>query len=395
MRVLVFTDDQVGPVMAGSALRAWELARVILAAGHDVVLAAASGSRHPEGHGPTVVEQPPWRWAEAIVSPPWCLPPRAFLGSHLLVIDGITPLLAELSACPNSPLVRRRRRTAAARLPLVAARADAVLVAGDAQAAWWSEVLGARSDVPVIPVPFGIADADPPAPSCPIDGVPDDWSVVLWWGGVWPWLDLDTLLAARSRLGTAKVSVVVPTAARPAADIAPMSAADLSKAAARHGLTAPEVVPLESWIPYVERHGVLNRSSLVAVLHHPGEETDLSFRTRALDGLWACVPLLLSAGGVVAAVAQDQGWGGVVPPGDVNLAAAAMELLLTERAQIRCRAKLAERRDDWRWSVVVRPLLEAITLLPAAPRRGLAPAMLRAAVKFARQSHGDSRGELG
>jgi hypothetical protein len=387
---LVLTDDRVGPVMAGSALRAWELARVILAAGHDVVLAAASGSRHPEGHGPAVVEDPPWRWAEALVSPPWCLPPRAFFGSHLLVIDGITPLLAELSASPSSPVVRRRRRTAAARLPLVAARADAILVAGAAQAAWWSEVVGARSDVPLIPVPFGIADTDPPPESCAIEGVPDDWLVVLWWGGVWPWLDLDTLLAARARLGPAKVSLVVPTAVRPAAEIAPMSATNLSAAASRHGLTAPEVVALERWIPYAERHGVLNRSSLVAVLHRPGEEANLSFRTRALDGLWACVPLLLSTGGIVAEVARKEGWGGVVPPGDVHLAAAAMELLLTERAQARCRAKLAEHRNDWRWSVVARPLIEVMTLLPTAPRRGLAPAMLRAAAALAREPRGET-----
>ena len=110
MRVVVLTDDRVGPVMAGSGLRAWELARVLLAAGHNVVLAAASGSRHPEGHGPKVVEDPPWSWAEVLISPPWCLPPRAFLGNHLLVIDGITPLLAELSASSTSALVRRRRR---------------------------------------------------------------------------------------------------------------------------------------------------------------------------------------------------------------------------------------------------------------------------------------------
>jgi len=387
----VLTDDRVGPVMAGSALRAWELARVLLAAGHDVVLAAASGSRHPEGHGPKVVEDPRWRWAEALVSPPWCLPPRAFLGNHLLVIDGITPLLAELSASSTSALVRRRRRTAAARLPLVAARADAVLVAGDAQTAWWSKVFESRPEVPLLTVPFGIAETDPPPEACAIEGVPDDWSVVLWWGGVWPWLDLDTLLAARSRLGRAKVSVVVPTAARPGASAAPISAAELLAAAARHGLKAPEVVPLERWIPYAERHHVLNRSALVAVLHRPGEETDLSFRTRALDGVWACVPLLLSEGGVVAGIAHREGWGGVVPPGNIDWAAAAMDLLLTERTQNRCRASLADTRDHWRWSVVARPLVEALPSLPATHRRGLAPAAARAAATLARRSHRGDR----
>jgi glycosyltransferase involved in cell wall biosynthesis len=391
MKVVVLTDDRVGPVMAGSALRAWELARVLLSAGHDVVVAAASGSRHPEGHGPTVVEDPPWRWAEALVSPPWCLPPRAFLGNHLLVIDGITPLLAELSASPNSPIVRRRLRTAAARLPLVAARADAVLVAGDRQTAWWSEIFDARPDVPLLTVPFGIAEADPSTESCTIDEVPDDWSVVLWWGGVWPWLDLETLLAARSRLGRAKVSVVVPTAARPGATATPISATDLTTAAGRHGLKAPEVVSLERWIPYAERHRILNRSSLVAVLHRAGEETDLSFRTRALDGVWACVPLLVSEGGEVAEIARQEGWGGVVPPGNVELVAAAMDLLLTERTQRRCRGQLAGQRDDWRWSVVARPLTEAMEGLPATARHGLAPAMLRAAAALAQPSRGGVR----
>ena len=391
MRVLVLTDDRVGPVMAGPALRAWELARVLLSAGHDVVLAAAAGSQHPEGHGPKVVESPPWRWAEALVAPPWCLPPRAFLGNHILVIDGINPLLEELSASPGSPVVRRRRRTAAARLPLVAARADAVLMAGDAQSKWWRRVFRARPDVPLLHVPFGIDEANPPAETCAIDGVPDNWSVVLWWGGVWPWLDLETLLAARSRLGPARVSVVVPTAARPTGDASPISANDLAAAGARHGLKAPEVVPLERWIPYAERHRILNRSSLVAVLHHPGRETDLSFRTRALDGLWAGVPLLLSEGGVVAEIAHQEGWGGVVPAGNVDLAAAAMDLLLTEHTQSRCRASLADQRDDWRWSVVARPLVEAMPEIPATSRRGLAPAALRAAAILALRSHGGAR----
>ena len=91
MRVLVLTDDLVGPAMAGSALRAWELARVLLAADHEVVLSAATGSSHPEGHGPPVVNKAPWRWADAVLAPPWCLPPRAFVGRHVLVIDGATP----------------------------------------------------------------------------------------------------------------------------------------------------------------------------------------------------------------------------------------------------------------------------------------------------------------
>jgi len=382
MRVLVLTDDLVGPSMAGSALRAWELARVLLSAGHEVVLTAAAGSSHPEGHGPPVVSNPPWRWADAIVSPPWCLPPRAFLGNQLLVIDGVTPLLAELSASPSTPEIVRRHRTAGARLPLVASRADAILVAGDRQAEWWSKQLAGRIDVPLITVPFGIPDTDPPADIDSIEGVPAGWSVVLWWGGVWPWLDLDTLLSARAHLASAKVSVVVPTAVRPGSG-ACLTTDDLEAAGARHGLQRPALVPLEHWVPYARRYRILNRSAVLAVLHRPGLETALSFRTRSLDGVWATVPLLLSEGGAVSDIANSEQWGAVVPPGNAKLAAAALDLLLAERTQNRCRVALAKARDDWRWSVVAQPLVEVLPALGKVSRRNLVAASLRAAAALA------------
>jgi glycosyltransferase involved in cell wall biosynthesis len=382
MRVLVLTDDLVGPAMAGSALRAWELSRVLLAAGHEVVLSAANGSAHPEGHGPPVVAKPPWRWADAVIAPPWCLPPRAFLGSHLLVIDGVTPLLAELEASPSTPETERRLRTAGARLPLVLSRADAVLVASEEQASWWTHRLVQRTHVPLIPVPFGIPESNPPVDGGSIDGVPAGWSVVLWWGGVWPWLDLETLLAARARLGSAKVSVVIPTADRPGGGTH-MTTAELETAAARYHLKKPAVIALESWVPYVQRHRVLNGSAILAVLHRTGVESDLSFRTRALDGVWATVPLLLSEGGAVARIANTQGWGAVVPPGDAKLAAAAIDLLLGSRSQHRCRAALAAARERWRWSVVAKPLVEAMPEISSVGRGGRVSAALRAATVLA------------
>jgi len=378
MRVLVVTDDRVGPVMAGSALRAWELSRVLLEAGHEVVLAGAAGSSHPEGHGPPVVSKARWRGVDAVVGAPWSLPPRAFVGAHLLVIDGATPLLAELAASPPTPAIRRRARTAATRLPLVAARADAVLAAGSAQVGWWSEKLSGRPDVPVIDLPFGIPDTDALPEQDEIAGVPRGWSVILWWGGVWPWLDLDTLLAARALLGSTTVSLVVPTAARPGSDASAFSTTDLLAAARRYRLQPPAVVPLERWVPYAQRHRVLNRASLLAVLHQPGPEADLSFRTRALDGLWAGVPLLVSEGGAVAEWARVGGWGGVVPTRAVDATAAAIDLLLGRREQERCRHALAAHREAWRWSLVGQPLCEALTQLPVAPRKAVLPAAIEA-----------------
>jgi hypothetical protein len=379
MRVLVSTDDRLGPLMAGSALRAWELASALAGAGHEVRLAAAPGSSAPRPAQVELVDRPDLRWAEALVAPPWSLRLPAFAGRHLLVVDGATPLLAELEAMPPSPAVRRRRRTAAARLPFVARRAHAVLAAGDVQRGWWRAVLGRRGDPPILDVPFGIQDHDPPEASAEVIGVPPDWPVVLWWGGVWPWLDLETLLAARARLGRMPLSIVVPTATRPGGALSQFTANDLNRMAARYALSAPAVVPLEHWAPYDERHLTLNRTAVMAFLHHAGPEADLSFRTRAMDALWTCTPMLLSAGGEVARLAGERGWGEVVAPGDPIAVSDALARLLEPEEQERRRGAIRADRESWRWSRIARPLVDALPGLAAVPRRGLAGAAIGAA----------------
>ena len=382
MRVLVATDDRVGPAMAGSALRAWELARVVRSAGHEVHLLAAAGSEPPGPDGPTPEEHGSWRDADAVVCPAWSLPPRAFLAGRRLrlVVDGTTPLLAELDAMPDGPAVRRRRRTAAARLPLVAQRADAVLVAGGAQEAWWRRVV--RPGVPLLQVPFGVPDEPFPGDPAEVPGVPRGWRIVLWWGGVWPWLDLDSLLAARARLEAAKLSIVVPTGGRPGGGGAGLDTPGLRRRANRFGLDERQVVALEEWVPYVERHRLLAAASLLAVLHHPGAEAELAFRTRALDGMWATVPLLVSDGGEVARLVRTNRWGAAVPPKDIAAAAAAMELLLGDREQGRCREALEEARPMWRWTEVARPLVTALDELPVAPRGRRVVAAVRAGLRL-------------
>lgn len=379
MRVLFLTDDQLGPAMAGSALRAWELANALANAGHEVRLAAASGSSKPKDSPVELVESPPWDWPEAVVTPPWSLHLPAFTGNRTLVIDGATPLLAELEAMPSTPEVRRRRRTAAARLPVVAARADAVLVAGAAQHEWWRRVFQSRPGVPILEVPFGIQAHDPPEESADVIGVPRDWSVVLWWGGVWPWLDLDTLLAARARLGRVPVSIVVPTATRPGGSVAQFTATDLNRMAARYALSAPEVVPLEHWAPYDERHLTLNRSTVMAFLHQAKPESELSFRTRAMDALWSATPMLLSAGGEVARLADALGWGEVVEPGNPAAVSDALQRLLEPDERDRRRTAILEHREHWRWSRVAEPLVDALPTLTTASRAALIPSLVRAA----------------
>ena len=117
------------------------------------------------------------------------------------------------------------------------------------------------------------------------------------------------------------------------------------------------------------------------MLHHrSGDEAALSFRSRALDGLWTGVPLLLSEGGEIARIARQHGWGDVVPPEDAAAAAAAIERLLTEPEQASCRLRLSRARSQWTWGEVVKPLTSLLPELPTA-RRGSLPGAFAGALR--------------
>ncbi|MCP4900847.1 MAG: glycosyltransferase family 4 protein [bacterium] len=381
MRVVVQTDDRLGPAMAGSALRAWELARAVTAAGHTVRIMAAAGSSPVTDAGPAPEDHVEPGWAQAVISPPWNLSPSQFTASSLLIIDGVTPLLAELSVLPGTRQVLRRRRTAAARVPFASACADVILVASEAQANWWRT----RIDRPVtiLKLPFGVSEQPTPE-RCEVPEVASERQLVLWWGGVWPWLDLDTLLAAIRLLNDPAMSLVVPTAPRPGGNTASLTSAALDESRVRHGLDESQVIGLSSWIPYTDRHRLLNRAAVLAVLHHPGREAELSFRTRALDGVWANIPLLLSEGGEVARLTRKNNWGEVVPVHNPETTAAALERLLDPARQNLHREALAGTVDAWRWPALARPLVDWLAAPQRIERSSQTRAFIRAAARLIR-----------
>lgn len=373
MNVLLIADD----APAGPRMRA--IGRVLASAGHRVSVfdrPAASPDRR-EATGPDV--RPRWT-ADAVVAAPWSLPISGFLRRHVLVVDGVSiapadPATAVAVDRGNARRILRSER----RAQLVAARADAVLVASEAQRRWWSERLGWR-EPPLVDLPSGISDEDPGAETSGLPGVPPSWAVVVWWGDASPRFDLDTLLAARALLGGAAVSVVVPTSEASDASATSVSTTDVIDRASSYGLRPPQVITLPRRGSDDEQRRILLRTAVTAVLHHPGPETELAFHARSLDGLWAGTPLLVTEGGAVSDLVRNGGWGAVVPPRDPRSTAAAMELLLRDRTRSRCRDAMARDRDRWRWSRVARPIVDLLPELPVVSRSGIAATALRVAI---------------
>src|SRR5947209_5562164 len=113
------------------------------------------------------------------------------------------------------------------------------------------------------------------------------------------------------------------TGARPGTAAPPMHvAADEARAAAGRGVHF-----VNEWVAYEARGAWLLDADLAVSAHKPSLESELAFRTRLLDCLWAALPAACTSGDVPASEGEQQGWARTSPNGDpAALAAAVVEL---------------------------------------------------------------------
>ncbi|MFA4905256.1 MAG: glycosyltransferase family 4 protein [Candidatus Margulisiibacteriota bacterium] len=150
-------------------------------------------------------------------------------------------------------------------------------------------------------VPVGISSVPPQKGKRPL---PEGFMVVSW-GGMWDWLDNRTLVKALSLVG------------RERKDIKLLFFGANTKAA-REIPRSENVLLIDQWIPYAERGNWLAWADLGVVSHFDNLETHFAWRTRALDLLWANLPIVTSSGDAVSAVIKEKNLGRVVACGDAE-----------------------------------------------------------------------------
>jgi glycosyltransferase involved in cell wall biosynthesis len=382
-KVLVVASEPLGGAMLGSAIRAYELARA-LAPHADVELAC------PEGEG-GVVELPvtrfdrarphalrdALRWAEFVVAqPPW--PHVAALlrdsGARLIFdLYDPEPLEGLELLAGRRPVVRRAVNALTLDRFAAALRdGDHFICASDSQRALWLGMLLAerrlgptaydadptlRSRLDI--VPFGVPDARfvPIGPG-PREQLGIEGEIVLWNGGVWPWLDAPTAIRAVAELGRGTLVFMGGGAAS-----GPARAA-LDEA--RRVATGAPAVFHDRWVPYDARAAWLGQAACAISTHRDHLETRFAFRTRLLDCFWAGLPVVATEGDDLAARVHRDGLGESVPAGDVTATAAALERVL-DRGRAAYAPALSSAADELRWSHVAEPLVRWVT--DPLPRR--------------------------
>jgi glycosyltransferase involved in cell wall biosynthesis len=373
-RVLVLTSEPVGESMAGPAIRAFELARVLREAGHDVRLESA-GDR---GEARALAAR-----HDVVVVQGWVLeraPGIAGTGARL-VVDLYDPFALELlMLLEDRPLAEREVAQAnALRALREQMRAgDFFLCASERQRDYWLGWLEACGRVSprthaadpslralLDVVPFGVPAA-PPAPSGgpgprAAFGLGADDVVLLWGGGVYDWLDPVTVVRAVNRLEGPHLVFMAsghPNPGQPASQ---------ALAAARR--EAGERVHFnQGWVPYDRRADWLLDADVGVTAHADHVEARFAFRTRVLDYLWAGRPVACTGGDALAEEVQRRDLGAVLAPGDVDGWTRALRELAADPAR---RAAAGERSAGFarelRWERAAAPLLAFCATPRAAP----------------------------
>lgn len=340
-------------------IRALQIARTLHGAGHAVTLVALGGSEReaiPEGVSFAVsVREAGFSHDVAIVSghAERGLRTRAFSGA--LVADLYDPFLVEnlaYAATLGGRVFEDDRRALFALL----ARADLVLAATDEQRLFYLGTLLGRgrlegaallADDLVVVAPFGV-DPEPPGFPEPPPEIGVGTNDVLF-GGVYDWYDPELVLLAWPSVLARVPSARLLFSRNPNPASTPQVRLEKAMARAREAGWLGRSVHLVSWVPYARRGGLYTSCRAAVLTHRASLETELSFRTRVLDFLWASLPVVSTEGGAASRLLSRVGGGLVVRPEKEEIADALVAVLTDPalRQRLADGARTAVRELTW------------------------------------------------
>ncbi len=395
-RVLVITGDPVGVRMAGPAIRAWNMARV-LSRENDVVLMTTTRLEPIEAPFRRELVQPGDNtafaalhdWAEVVVFQGHALDQFEVLrtSEKVLVADIYDPMhleMLEQGRELGKATWELRVSTATRVLNDQLALADYFLCASERQRLFYLGQLAGLGrinpenyqDDPHLRglldvAPFGL-DAQPPlhdrdAIKGVVPGIAKGDRVLIWGGGVYSWFDPKSLIRAIAGVVKRRPDVRLFFLGTRHPGVDEMGIVRESFDLARElDVLDSSVFFNETWVDYSDRHNFLAEADAGVSTHMSHIETTFSFRTRILDYLWAGLPMVVTEGDSFAELIEAEGLGIVVPAEDVAALEAAIERVLYDAEFASTVRRNVERvRADFEWERVLAPLIAFVK----APRR--------------------------
>ena len=391
-RVAVLCSDVLGRSMAGPAIRAVELGRV-LADSAEVRLGFRAIDDPPDLPFPAralteaFVEQI-LSWADVVVvqGPLTDWFPAILASDVAIAVDLYDPF--NLEALEHADADVRVPYATRVLLDQID-RGDFFFCASDRQRDYWLGMLSAAGRVTAAAylddpdlrslldnVPFGLPGEPPrgtgPGPRAEFPGIGADDPLLLWNGGLWDWFDPELFIRAvdRAKREVPNLRALFMGVRRPdQVGPDPEPVRRMIELARDLGLWETHVFARD-WTPYDERQNVYLDATAVVSLHRSHLETRFSFRSRLLDCIWAGMPIVCTDGDVLAAIVVDERIGLTVPAGDLELATAALVRIAAGTDEVQAmRRRLKAIAPEWTWKSIANPLVGFV----ARPRRAAPP----------------------
>ncbi|TFC27311.1 glycosyltransferase [Cryobacterium sp. TMT1-3] len=389
--ILVITGDPVGRQMAGPAIRAWNIAK-LLSDEHDVRLlsmtkAVALDDEVEVGvidhhHPNSVVEHE--KWADVIIVQGHALAlfPSLETSSKILVVDVYDPLhLEQLEQGKGQTLKVWNKQVTEATDALnhQLLLGDFFLCASERQRHFWLGQLSALGrvnpytysrdndlDSLIAEAPFGIPSVDPvqrkPALRGVVPGISEGDKIIIWGGGIYNWFDPETLIRAVAHLTVRHptIRLFFMGVKHPNPAVPEMEAVAAARVLSEQlGLTGKNVFFNESWVPYSDRQDYLLEADVGVSTHFQHVETTFSFRTRILDYLWAGLPIVTTEGDSFGSLVEKESLGASVPERDQAALESALERFLFDvEAIATARENVSRVRQSFTWDKALAPLVE-------------------------------------
>lgn len=378
-RIALVTLDNFSEKMAGPAIRVWEMARVLAAAGHEVrILTFAKADLTGEGFILEHTDVPHFREQlgepDIVVIQGFLVHTFPWLGeaSFHLVVDLYDPFhLESLEVEKHNPLPERHASLAHAvdELSRQIRAGDFFLCASNEQRNLWIGHMAAAGRVNpltydadpslrslITVAPFGLS-AEPPqagrhAVKGSFPGIGSEDKLIIWGGGIYNWFDPLTVIRAvgLARKRVPNIRLLFMGAKHPNPDVPEMKMAVQARELVTELGLGEHVFFNEDWVDYADRHNYLLDADLAVSAHFNDIETAFSFRTRILDYLWCGLPIVATEGDYFAEVIEENGLGAVVPYEDAEaMAAAFVALLSDDAAREQAASRVAHVAKDFRW----------------------------------------------
>lgn len=390
-RILIVTGDPIGAKMAGPAIRAWNIAK-LLSREHDVRLVSMTRavSSDPDvpvavishSHPRSVNEHE--KWADVIIVQGHALAlfPSLEESSKIIVVDVYDPLhLEQLEQGRNQTMTlwNQQINDATDALNHQLALGDFFLCASERQRHFWLGQLAALGrvnaytysrdselDSLIATAPFGIPSEAPeksgPAIRGVVPGISEIDKIIIWGGGIYNWFDPEVLIRAVADLAKTHpdVRLFFMGVKHPNPDVPEMEAVSRARALSDYlGVSQKNVFFNESWVPYEERQNYLLEANVGVSTHFQHVETTFSFRTRILDYLWTGLPIVTTEGDSFGDLVERQGLGVAIPERDQDALVAALEAMLYDEDALAIAKKNVERvRESFFWEKALEPLVE-------------------------------------